>query len=341
MKIRNWFLVFSLALTLGLFLPFQAQDAVAKPIQISFANLFPPTHLHSKTYEAWGNEIEKRTGGKVKFTYYHGQTLLKGAKIYDGILQGIADSGSSVLGYSRGVFPALEALELPMAYKSGYQATMVINEFVKRYKLKELSKVKVLYMHAHGPGLLHSKTPIYKMEDVKGLKIRSYGFNAGIATHLGGVPVAMPQPGVYEALQKGVVDASLSPYEVLYGWKQAEVIKATTECYSVGYTSGFFVFMNLNKWNSLPSDVQKVIDEVSAQWPEKQGKAWNKLDKMGKDFTLKKGNLCIALSPEESARWAKAVEPVVDDYIKTRTERGLPAADYVKTARELVKKYEP
>ena len=341
MKARNWLLVFTLALTFGVFLPFPAQNVAAAPIQISFANLFPPTHLHSKTYEAWGNEIEKRTGGKVKFTYYHGQTLLKGAKIYDGIVQGIADSGTSVLSYTRGVFPALESLELPMAYKSGYQATMVITDFVKIYKLKELSKVKVLYMHAHGPGLLHSKTPIYKMEDLKGLKIRSSGFNANIAELLGGVPVSMPQPGVYEALQKGVADATLSPYEVLYGWKQAEVIKATTECYSVGYTSGFFVFMNLNKWNSLPGDVQKVIDEVSAEWPEKQGLAWNKLDKMGKDFSLQKGNLCISLSPEESARWAKAVEPVVNKYIETRSKKGLPAADYVKTVRELVKKHEP
>lgn len=341
MKAKNWSLVFILVLTFGVFLPMHAQNAAAKPVQISFANLFPPTHLHSKTYEAWGNEIEKRTGGKVKFTYYHGGTLLKGAKIYDGILKGIADSGSSVLGYSRGVFPALESIELPMAYKSGYQATMVINDFVKTYKLKELSKVKVLYMHAHGPGLLHSKTPIYKMEDVKGLKIRSYGFNAGIAKNLGGVPVAMPQPGVYEALQKGVVDASLSPYEVLYGWKQAEVVKATTESYSVGYTSGFFVFMNINKWNALPGDVQKVIDEVSIQWPAKQGAAWDKLDKMGKDFTLKKGNKCISLSPEEAARWAKAVQPVIQDYIKSRTAKGLPAGDYVETVRMLVKKHEP
>ena len=70
-------------------------------------------------------------------------------------------------------------------------------------------------MHAHGPGLLHSKKPVYKMEDLKGLKIRSYGFNARVAKMLGGVPVAMPQNSVYEALQKGVVDASLSPYEVL------------------------------------------------------------------------------------------------------------------------------
>ena len=341
MKARNWSLVFILVLTFGVFLPMHARNADAKPVQISFSNLFPPTHLHSQTYEAWGNEIEKRTGGKVKFVYYHGGTLLKGAKIYDGILKGITDAGSSVLGYSRGVFPALESIELPMAYKSGYQATMVINDFIKIYKLKALSKVKVLYMHAHGPGLLHSKTPIYTMDDVKGLKIRSYGFNAGIAKNLGGVPVAMPQPGVYEALQKGVVDASLSPYEVLYGWQQAEVNKATTESYSVGYTSGFFVFMNLAKWNSLPGDVQKIIDEVSAQWPSKQGKVWDKLDKLGKDFTLKKGNKVISLSPEEAARWANAVKPVVQDYIKSRSAKGLPAADYVKTVRELVKKHQP
>jgi len=68
-----------------------------------------------------------------------------------------------------------------------------------------------------------------------------------VAKALGGVPVAMGQGGAYEALQKGAVEGTLSPIEVLKGWKQAEVIKYTTECFSVGYTTGFYVVMNKKK----------------------------------------------------------------------------------------------
>lgn len=339
MRFGKWSLIFFLVVTVGAFFLTSGHFAQAKPIELSYSTFFPPTHIQAQLADSWSKEVEKRTGGKVKITLYPGGALLSGPKIYDGMLKGITDIGFSVLGYSRGVFPAMEAIDLPMGYPNGKVATAVINDFVKKFKPKELSKVKVLYNHAHGPGILHSKKPVRNMEDLKGLKIRSYGFNAKLAEALGGVPVAMGQGGVYEALQKGVVDATLSPIEVLKGWKQGEVIRYTTECYSVGYTAGFFVFMNLNKWNSLPPDVQKVMDEVSAEWSAKHGEAWDSSDKEGREFTLSLGNKIIPLSQEESARWAKAAAPVFDAYIKDKTSNGLPAKDYVDFIRESVKKY--
>ena len=339
MKIGRWLLIFFLVVTFGIFFLFAGNSVQAKPIELSYSILFPPTHIHAKLADSWSKEIEKRTNGKVKITLYPGGALLKGPKIYDGVLKGITDIGMSVFGYSRGVFPSMEAMDLPMGYPNGKAATAIINDFYNKFKHKELSKVKVLYLHAHGPGLLHSKKAVYKMEDVKGLKIRSYGFNAKVAKALGGVPVAMGQGGVYEALQKGVVDATLSPIEVLKGWKQGEVIKYTVECYSVGYTAGFFVLMNIDKWNGLPKDVQKVVDEVSAQWIAKQGQAWDDADKAGREFTLSLGNKLIPLSKAESARWAKAAAPVIDNYIKDKSAKGLPAKDYVDFIKAEVKKY--
>ena len=339
MKKKVWPLVFCFVFVFGMVSFFSSSNAQAVPIEIRYSILFPPTHIHAKLADAWSKEIEKRTNGKVKITLYPGGALLKGPKIYDGILKGITDVGMSVLGYSRGVFPAMEAVDLPMGYPNGKAATAIINDFYNKFKPKELSKVKVLYLHAHGPGLLHSKKPVNKLEDMKGLKIRSYGFNAKLAKALGGVPVAMGQGGVYEALQKGVVDATLSPMEVLKGWKQGEVIKATTECYSVGYTAGFFVFMNMDKWNSLPKDVQKVVDKVSAEWIAKQGQAWDDADKAGRKFTLSLGNKIIPLSAEENARWAKAAKPVIDGYIKDKSAKGLPAKEYVDFLKAAVKKY--
>ena len=337
MKMRKLSLVLCVVLGFGVFALFCVPTAQAKPIELSYSNFFPPTHIQGKLGDSWAKEIEKRTNGKVKITYYPGGALLKGPKIYDGILKGITDIGMSVFGYSRGVFPSMEAIDLPMGYPNGRVATFVINRFYDKFKPKELSKVKVMYLHAHGPGLVHSKKPVNKLEDLRGLKIRSYGFNAKVVEALGGVPVAMGQGGVYEALQKGVVDATFSPIEVLKGWKQAEVIKYTVECYSVGYTAGFYVAMNLDKWKSLPEDVQKVIDEVNAEWIAKHGDAWDSSDKAGREFTLSKGNKIVPLSQAESARWAKAVQSVFAGYIKAAEGKGLPGKDYVNTLRDLIK----
>jgi len=326
-------------LSVFVFFSFGAGVSVAKPIELSYANFFPPTHIQSKLPESWCKEVEKRTNGKVKISYYPGGTLLKPNQIFTGVVDDIADIGTSVMGYTPGIFAEMQAIDLPMGYPNAVVATKVINDFYLKFNPKALNKVKVMYFHAHGPGILHSKKPVRTLEDLRGLKIRSYGFNAKMTSALGAVPVSMPQSGVYEALQKGVADGTFSPAEVLKGWKQAEVVKATTKCYSVGYTAGFFVVMNLDKWNSLPKDVQKVIEEVNKEWVGKYGQAWDESDQEGLKFTKELGNEIITLSPEESARWAKAVAPVVDEYVKEATKNGLPGQAYVDFIRAKIKEY--
>jgi len=142
-----------------------------------------------------------------------------------------------------------------------------------------------------------------------------------------------------KALQKGVVEATFSPMEVLKGWKQGEVIKSTTECYSVGYTTAMYVMMNMKTWNSLPKDIQKIIEEVSAEWLVKHAAGWDEADKAGREFSLSLGNKIIPLSEEESARWAGAVESVFDDYVKTAKGMGLPGDAYLDFIRKGIKKY--
>jgi TRAP-type C4-dicarboxylate transport system substrate-binding protein len=311
----------------------------ANAIELTYANFFPPVHVHSKLAESWMKEIEKRTNGAVKFTYFPGGALLKGDQIYDGVVKGVADIGMSCFAYTAGRFPAMEAIDLPLGYKSGRMATWVINEYYKTVKPKELEAVKVLYLHAHGPGLLHTKKLVQKLEDVKGLKIRSTGFSAKVANALGGVAVAMPQGETYEALQKGVVDATFSPYEVLKGWKQAEVIKYTVECYGVGYTTGMFVVMNKSKWEGLPPEVKKVFEEVSQEWIGKHAQAWDEADKEGKEYSLSLGNKAIPLSAEENKRWADAAKPVIDEYVEAISKKGFPGKEWVETIKKLIAQF--
>ena len=66
-------------------------------------------------------------------------------------------------------------IDLPLGYKSGYAATKLINAYYEKFKPKEFDETKVLYLHAHGPGILTTKKAVYKLEDLKGMKIRSTG----------------------------------------------------------------------------------------------------------------------------------------------------------------------
>ena len=286
----------------------------AAPIKLTYSIFFPATHGQAKTAMDWAKEIEKRTNGRVQISIFPGGTLTKAPQCYDGVVKGISDIGFSLFGYTRGRFPAMAAVDLPMGYSDGKIASKVAHKFAQAVNPKELQDVKVLYLHAHGPGLLHTKKPVRKLEDLKGMKIRCTGGTAPVVKALGGVPVAMPQGGTYDALQKGVVEGTFGPIEVLKGWKQGEVIKYTTVCSSVGYTTAMFVVKNKNKWNALPDDVKKIFEETAEEWVAVHGKAWDAADEEGRKFTLSLGNEIITLSDEESVKWRKAVEPIIKDY---------------------------
>jgi TRAP-type C4-dicarboxylate transport system substrate-binding protein len=301
-----------------------------KPIELNYSNFFPASHRHSIITVEWGKEIEKRTNGRVKITVFTGGTLTPADKVYDGVVKGISDIGLSCHAYTRGKFPLFEVVDLPLGSRSGYVSTKLINEFYNKFKPKEFDEVKTMYLHGHGPAVYHTKKAVYKLEDLKGMKIRCTGLATKIVTALGGTPVAMPMPETYDSLSRGVVDGTLNPQEALEGFKFGEVVKFTTESYGSANSTGFYVVMNKDKWNSLPPDIQKIIEKINEEWIEKTGRLWEEIDKAGREFTLKLGNQIISLSKEENERFAKAVGPMLDEYVKSMREKGLPGEEALK-----------
>lgn len=307
-------------------------------IRLSYSVFFPPTHIQAKMAESWAQEINKRTNGKVEITLYPGGTLTKAPQVYEGVVNGVSDIGMSCFAYTPGSFPLLEGLDLPLGYPTGIAATQIANDIIAKYNPAEISNVHLLYVHAHGPGLLASKKKVAALEDLKGLKIRTTGLSTKIVENLGGAPVGMSQPETYEALAKGVVDATLCPIETLKGWKQGEVISYVTDSTCIGYTTAMFVVMNTKKWESLPADIQNIFTEVSKEWIVKHGQAWDQADQEGREFikSLTPPREIIALSAEEQAKWKKAVEPVLNDYAAAAKAKSLPGDEFLKDLQDSV-----
>jgi TRAP-type C4-dicarboxylate transport system substrate-binding protein len=316
--------------------PQPSQTEAAKPsqekaIELKYSIFFPPTHIQCQTAVEWAKEIEKRTNGKVKITIFPAGQLTKAPQCYEGVVNGISD-----LAYTLGRFPLLEGLDLPLGYPNGLAASRITTQLVEKYAPKEVSDVHVLYVHAHGPGILASKKPVSKLEDVKGMKIRATGLSANIVTALGGIPVAMSQPETYEALQKGVVEATFCPVETLKGWKQGEVIESVTDSSVIGYTTAMFVAMNKQKWESLPADIQKIFTEVSKEWVDKHGQAWDQADKDGYAFIEQLKHPVTTLSAEEQAKWVQAAAPVLASYIAKAKEKNLPGQELITDIQKMI-----
>jgi len=330
MKKQGLFILLALVLVALPLFGSCAAPATPETITLSYSNFFPPTHLHSILAEQFCAEIKERSNGRVEITHYPGGTLTPAPQVYDGVVEDISDIGMSVLSYTMGRFPASELVDLPHGYPNGWVATKVANDFYEEFTPEEFDDVHVLYFHAHGPGVVFTtEKPVRKMEDLKGLVIRSTGVGAAIIEALGAEGYGGSQAEAYELMAKGTVDGSLTPREVLKGWNQAEVVKYVTGCYDVGYTADMFVVMNKNKWDSLCADMKDIFTEVSEEWIEKHGKVWTYYDKAGIDYFLTfEGRELIELPKEEMARWVEATKPLIDTYIQEKTAMGLPAAEY-------------
>ena len=131
--------------------------------------------------------------------------------------KGIADLGDTFAGYTKGRFPLTETIDLPYGYKSAMMGTHLANEFYKKFKPKEYDDVKIMFFYTAGPQFLDTKKEVTKLEEVKGLKIRSTGTSAKIVEYLGGAPVGMPMGDAYDALARGVVNGVVGPTEVMKG----------------------------------------------------------------------------------------------------------------------------
>jgi len=310
------------------FFAFQSVALGADPIKLKAANYLPPTHPMSLLTGWFCDEVKKRTNGQVEIAYHPGGTLLNPVKMYDGVTTGITDMGFSHIQYTRGRFPVTEVFDLPLGFPSGWVATQVATDFYSKFKPKEWNDVHFLYVTTSGPLILQTiEKPVKTLEDLKGLKIRAVGQLSDVIKALGGLPIPLQMPDVYESLKRGVIDGVTVDLSTLKFWKFAEVVKCVTSTWQLGTGITFYFVMNKSKWNALTPEVQKIFTEVALEAKEKQGVLWNQMDIEGRDTFKAAGGQILPLTDAEVIKWKKAVEPVFDTYKKDMGSKGYKEAD--------------
>ncbi|RPJ55074.1 MAG: TRAP transporter substrate-binding protein, partial [Dehalococcoidia bacterium] len=309
-------------------------------ITLKYANFPPATTFPCAQMERWAKEVEKRTNGKVKVQTFPGSTLLSPKGMFDGVISGRADIGNFAMSYQPGRFPISEAVDLPVGFANARVSSLVLFDLVEKYKAKEFDKVKILTLFTCPPASLMTSKPVKSLKDLKGMEIRVAGTSVDVLKNMGGSPIAMPQSDTPEALQKGVVKGSFSSLEVLKDFNYAAYTPYVTMM-NLQVVS-FAVVMNQDKWNAMPADVKKVMDDLrreQAEWTGnyvdnhvKEAIAWSKTKY--KDFQI------FELPKSDSAEIPKLMQPIIDAYIKKANAAGLPGDQIVKDIYSLKTKYE-
>jgi len=311
--------------------------AQAKPIKLVYTDHNPPTSygtIHANA--VWLDKLEAATGGQIEIERYFGGTLVKGMDAWNATKTGVVDMGWCAMGYWPGMAPLTEIMQLPfIPFKNAQQASGILRKLYNKFPefQKEYEEVHVLVNYTAGLyRLLTTKKQIKTLEDLKGLKIRALGGPQTDAMKaLGAVPTLVPFTETYLAMQKGVLDGTLTPIGACEIFNFHEVGKYMTHV--IIATAPFSIIMNKDKWNSLAPDIQKAIDSEcgydACRW---LGKHYSDaLDDAGlkemDEYAAKTGHKLIdyTLTPKELARWQEVGgKPLWDAWVKRVNAKGLP-----------------
>ncbi len=314
----------------------------AKSTTLSYANFPPASTFPCVQMEQWKKEVESRTNGSIKINTFPGGTLLGAKNMFDGVVAGQADIGCFAMSYHPGRFPVLEAIDLPLGWPNATVASMSLLDLYDKYRPESFGKVKVLTLFTCPPANIMSINPVRTLEDLKGMEIRAAGTGVKVFDLLGASPIGMPQSDVPDALHKKVIQGMASSLEVMKDFNYAEYCRYITMTNLQVVTFG--VVMNLDRWNSLPADAQKVLDGLYREQAEWTGRYVDEHVNDAVRWSKEKYNVeVIEFGPEDEAGKKKLLEPLVDGYIQRAGSR-VPAAkviDDIMTLKKInTKKYQ-
>ncbi|WP_417436171.1 TRAP transporter substrate-binding protein [Hoeflea sp.] len=294
----------------------------------------------------WAEKIGTESGGRIKVEVFSAMSLGgTPPQLMDQARDGVVDIVWTLPGYTPGRFPSVEVFELPFTMTSAEATSRAYWDLFKSdMEATEFKGVKILGTWVHGPGVIHAKGEgIRKLEDMQGKKLRGpTRVINGLLAELGAEPVGMPVPAIPEALSKGVIDGTVIPWEVTPSLKIAELVDTHTE-FSGGtalYTAAFVLAMNQAKYDSLPDDLKKVLDDnTGAEFSAYAGKTMEGFDASGRAIAEATDNEMIVLDEAEVARWKAVAETVRDNWFDEMDAKGIDGEALYAKAQELIAKH--
>jgi TRAP-type C4-dicarboxylate transport system substrate-binding protein len=324
-------------------LPATAQDVVLK-----VHHFWPPGAMGPSTILVpWCDKIAKESNNRMKCQIYPAMQLGgTPGNLVDQVKDGVVDIVWTLPGYTAGRFPMMEVFELPFMSSSATATSQAAWDYYTQYAHKEFPGIKALAVHVHDNGYIHTNPRQVKvMADFKGLRMRAPTRQTNkMLAALGATPVAMPLPALAESISKGVVDGYLLPWEVIPSIKAHELTKYESETDPKSrslYTAVFLFGMNQARYDSLPPDLKKVIDNNSGlELSRQMGAAWDASAPPARKLAVEHGNTFYMIPAAELENWQKATAGLADEWVKDVSAKGNDGALLLKSARDLIAKYE-
>lgn len=323
-----------------------ATTAMAQEVTLRMHQFLPPqANVPKLVLDVWADKIEADSDGRIKIERYPSMQLGgRPPELMDQAIEGVADIIWTVVGYTPGRYPSTEVFELPFMMTNARAVSSAYWQmFEKHMKDTEFKDVHILGTWVHGPGLIHANKEVRSPADMEGLKIRGGSRLANQLLEItGATPVGMPVPAVSEALSKGVIDGTTIPWEVSISLKVPELVNNHTEfAGNALYVLTFVLAMNKDRYEGLPADLQKIIDDNSGlEFSIFAGGTQADADIPARKIVAERGNNIVTLTDAETQVWRDAAQPIYDSWVADMETKGIDGQALIDEARALIEAYD-
>ncbi len=309
----------------------------AEPIQMKFADPGRPGDWVYKGIEHWVAEVEKATGGMVKFQIFAGGSIANFRNVYDRLLNGVVDGAFGAFGGIEDQYRKTSVAGLPFtADRSSTAGLAMWRLYASGVTADEYTKVKPIQMMGFGVAGIHLTDPIEHIDGLKGLKIMVNGRStAKIVAALGATPITSNPAELYQGLSRGLAQGIEFTYTGLAAFKVYPLTKYHIDA-PFGTTGGYF-FLNKASYDRLPEKARHGIDMVSGEPATKDmGKRADDEDDRTRALVLgTNGHKQIKLSPAEVAQMKKMVSAYTDEWVKSTPDGAKVLAAYMAEVEKI------
>ena len=323
-----------LAATCFMLLALAVSGYSADKQKLRLASEYPDKHPTVKNgFMPWFDEVAEKTGGNLKIQFFNPNALAPAREANAALMSGAADMIFTPSQMSaRGKFPISSVALLPFMNRTSLAGSKMVWELYEKYPemQKEFADMKVLWQWVSAPFEVHTtKKDIQSLEDIQGLKLIVWtGDLARMVSALGANPVETTPHDTYLSLQRGMADGVVCPIAPMKAYKISDVAKYHI---IVGLmTTHFYAGVNLDKWNSLPADMQQVLlDTTGPKMVQVSGQTLDAGAAKDTAWMTEKGHKFTVLSDEERAKWQEKTKHIVDEWVQKMEGQGFANASQI------------
>ncbi len=318
--------------------------ASGETFELLVANHDASTSMCEEYIETLCNMMSEESGGRLKFVFNPGGSLLGATETIDGVKDGAADICWSTTAFFGSRFPISEFINLcANGCTSARMATDVFQEMFDEIPevAAEYKDWKVIALHSCSYGPVSTvKTKIEKKEDFANMIIRTAGtIPTQYLTALGASPISVPTTEVYEQIEKGVIQGFTNDWHNIDCFKLYEPIDYCLDL-PISY-SACFVLMNKEKYESLPDDLKAIIDKYAGNYAgDMAGYWWDSCNYWVAD-KMRDNGVEVYKPSDELYAWATSdeiVKPIHEWYVQYLNDLGIDGQAMFDKCMEIVEK---